>query len=284
MTMRAPLYLMMAVVVPLLSAHGLRAQGTGDLSVAPTRVVLEGRERAAAITVANRGSQTVNYRVSIVNMNMTDTGEFKEIAEPEPGAPFAEPLIRFAPRSVSLPPGGSQTIRILLRKPEELADGEYRSHLFIRGEPDPSTGRSIEQPNNSNDLRIQLQPIFGVTLPIIVRQGNLTSEAGISDLQILKEDAANPTPRLRFKIQRSGTSSTFGDIRVGFMPAGGKQEIVVGELNSLAVYTPNSERLVEISLRVPDGIKLNGGLLNVRYNRPDSEGNRPIAQATLSLQ
>ena len=40
-------------------------------------------------------------------------------------------MIRYAPRRVTVPPGGSQQIRILLRRPRDLEPGEYRSHLWI---------------------------------------------------------------------------------------------------------------------------------------------------------
>jgi len=257
------------------------AQGLGDLSVAPTRVVLEGRDRAASITVSNRGAEAATFRISIVNMRMTETGEFQEVTSPDPGQLFAEDLIRYSPRSIDLAPGGAQVVRILLTKPDGLADGEYRSHLFIRGEPKVG-GRSIEQQDQSN-LSIQLQPIFGVTIPVIVRQGAVQASATFSDFQLLPPEGDDPTPRLRMAINRTGNESTFGDIRITFHPTSGGQELVVGELNGLSVYTPNPRRLIEVHLRAPSGVDLHKGKLGIAYNTPEKDGARPIARGETTL-
>ncbi len=277
---RAALALLLLAVAAGDPRHAA-AQGIGDLSVAPTRVVLEGRDRNAAITVSNRGSESATFRISVVNMRMTETGEFQEVTAPDPGQMFAEDLIRYSPRVVDLPPGGAQVIRILLNKPDGLAEGEYRSHLFIRGEP-KSGGRSIEQQDQSN-LSIQLQPIFGVTIPVIVRQGALQAGATFSDFQLLPPAGEDPTPRLRFAINRTGNESTFGDIRTVFQPTGGGQDLVVGELNGLAVYTPNARRIVEVHLRVPNGVDIHKGKLAILYNLPEKEGGRPIARGETTL-
>src|SRR5688572_28815630 len=52
-----------------------RPSSVGDLMVSPTRVVLEGRKRNAELTLINTGSQRATYRISFIQMRMTDTGE-----------------------------------------------------------------------------------------------------------------------------------------------------------------------------------------------------------------
>ena len=74
------------------------AQAAGDLIVAPTRVVFEGRERAAQLSLVNKGSATATYRISVVNMRMQPDGNLVEIAQPDPGQEFAENLFRYSPR------------------------------------------------------------------------------------------------------------------------------------------------------------------------------------------
>ena len=45
---------------------------------------------------------------------------------------------------MTLAPGETQAVRLLLRKPGNLADGEYRSHLLMQNVP-KDAGVSIEQ-------------------------------------------------------------------------------------------------------------------------------------------
>jgi hypothetical protein len=53
--------------------------GAGDLLVAPTRVVLEGRTRTAEITLVNIGREPATYRISLYHLRMLESGEMKEI-------------------------------------------------------------------------------------------------------------------------------------------------------------------------------------------------------------
>jgi P pilus assembly chaperone PapD len=94
---------------------GEAGAGVGDLLVSPVRVVLEGRERSAQVTLVNKGSETSIYRVSIVNRRMLQNGAFEVIEEPGPDEKFAGDLVRYAPRRITLEPDAPQTIRILLR-------------------------------------------------------------------------------------------------------------------------------------------------------------------------
>ena len=50
--------------------------GIGDLLVAPTRVVFDGRKRSAELNLANIGQARATYRVSLVRMEMDEIGAF----------------------------------------------------------------------------------------------------------------------------------------------------------------------------------------------------------------
>ena len=83
--------------------------GPGDLLVTPTRVVLEGRERSAELTLVNRGQERTTYRITLENRRMDAQGKFSEIDTPKDGELFAQNLIRYAPRRVTLEPNKPQT-------------------------------------------------------------------------------------------------------------------------------------------------------------------------------
>ena len=144
------------------------AQAAGDLLVAPTRVVLDG-DRGTEVILNNIGSETATYRISLELRRMTADGRLEEVSEEQSNQieQAAKAMIRYAPRRVTLPPNQPQAIRLGVRAPEGLADGEYRVHLLFRAIPE---ARSVtDQTVPDGGFTIALTPIYGVTIPIIVR-------------------------------------------------------------------------------------------------------------------
>ncbi len=109
----------------------------GDLLVAPTRVVLDGA-RGTEVILNNIGSQTATYRISLELRRMNADGSLDELDAASPNDHDATTLgmISYAPRKVVLPPNQPQAIRIGIRAPAGLPDGEYRAHMLFRAIPD----------------------------------------------------------------------------------------------------------------------------------------------------
>lgn len=237
----------------------------GQLMVAPTRVIFTDRDRSATVNLINTGDKTTKYRISFVNKRMNDKGEFEEVVTPRPGEFFSADMIRYSPRMVELPPGKSQTIRLMLRKPANLEEGEYRSHLLFRALP-PETKNSIKSlaPSDDNKLTIQLTPVIGVTIPVIVRHGKLTAQIQLDNLSL----SETPDPKvpliLGLSLHREGNRSVYGDITALFKPAGGK-ELVIGKARGIAVYTPNHVRHIRMRLQPPARLNLKDGILRVVF-------------------
>src|SRR6476661_8651235 len=100
------------------------ASGVGDLLVAPTRLVLDGR-RGAEIILNNIGDEPATYRVSVEFRRMTEKGELVDVATPSATDKAAEDMIVYAPRKITLAPHEPQAIRIAVRQQQGIADGEY---------------------------------------------------------------------------------------------------------------------------------------------------------------
>jgi P pilus assembly chaperone PapD len=162
------------------------AQSLGDLIVSPTRVVFEGRTRSAKVSLSNRGSESAVFRISFVEMMMTEGGQLVRVKDPTQAEMVASSMIRYAPRQIEIKPGDTQVIRLSVRRSSDLADGEYRSHLYFRAVPPESSGRSVTEDTGgeSGGLQIELIPIFGVSIPIIVRSGELSASAGVADIEL----------------------------------------------------------------------------------------------------
>ncbi|PIW25694.1 MAG: molecular chaperone [Rhodospirillales bacterium CG15_BIG_FIL_POST_REV_8_21_14_020_66_15] len=261
-------------------ARPAAAQGFGDLVVSPTRIELEGRTRSATVTLTNRGSESALFRISLIAMEMDGKGSLKAVDKPPAGMLTAEELVRYAPRQVDIPPGGTQTVRLVLRKPADLAAGEYRSHMFFRAVPPEDAGRGIAEKGGQGGVSVKLTPIFGITIPVIVRHGDLDLKVAMSDLAVVPDK--DKQKKLTFKLTRQGNKSAYGDVKVEYMPAGGGTPVVVGEVTRLAVFTPNTERSVEVPLVAPPGITLGKGALKVLYRQVN--GDTTLASGDVTLE
>lgn len=272
------------LIVPLLGKP-VQAQGIGNLTITPTRVVFEGRTRSEVITLVNNGSAPATYRISVIEMRMREDGSFERVAEDgdQSTVRSAKGMFRYAPRQIELQPGKTQSIRILLRKPPELPEGEYRSHLFIQAIPKEGAGRSVETLGGNQDLSINLTIIPGVTLPIIVRHGNLSSTATLSGFSLAPAGGGKSVPELSFRINRSGASSMYGDLTATYFPSGKSNGFVVSQIKLLAVYVPNASRTVAMKLTLPEGLKLSGGKVEVVFTTPPSQGAVEIARSEFSV-
>jgi len=256
---------------------------SADLMLFPTRIVLEKNQRAAQLELINNGKETVTYRISLVNRRMSETGEITVVDQPAQGEQFADKMLRYSPRQVTLAPGASQTVRVMVRKPSGLPAGEYRSHLQIDRLPDTKGKSSIEaqKPTGENEIGVVLTPLIGASIPVIVRHGNTAATVTLSNLELQKPAEGQPT-LLSMQMERKGNRSVFGDLTVGFTPEGGAEKIIA-QVGGVAVYTPNPLRRVKIALQPEPGLILEHGKVRVTYReRPEAEG-KLLAEAFLQL-
>lgn len=248
--------------------------------VTPTRIVFSGRARSAEVALLNRGNAAATYRISFQNMRMTDEGRLEIVDEPGPDMAVADKLVRYSPRQVVLEPGQGQTVRLLVRKPRDLPPGEYRSHLLFRAIPPESAGADIED-LEEGEIRIQLIPIYGISIPVIVRHGDLSASVNLSDLALRRPP--DKPPVLAMRINRSGNSSVYGEFSIVFMAEGGAQT-EVAFVGGIAVYTSIQSRAFELTLRPPEGLELSNGRLKVIYRKRPDQGGTVLAEAEISLQ
>ena len=102
------------VAAPLLAISTAADAGVGDLLVAPTRLVLDGR-KGAEVILNNIGDEPATYRVSVEFRRMTEAGDLVDVTTPSAADKTAEDMIVYAPRKVTLAPNEPQAIRIAAR-------------------------------------------------------------------------------------------------------------------------------------------------------------------------
>ena len=262
------------IAAPFLTLSNAAEAGVGDLLVAPTRIVLDGR-KGAEVILNNIGEEPATYRVSVEFRRMTEAGELIDVTTPTDVDKKAEDMIVYAPRKVTLAPHEPQAIRIVARAPQGLPDGEYRVHMLFRAIP-PAT--PIVQPTGEapKGVQFKLTPVYGVTIPVIVRLGNLQATAGIANVHLEKKDGA---PAIGLDLTREGSRSTFGEVRV--LKAGYKDPIAIQK--GIAVYTEVARR--HVSLLIPDSAKAAAtGPVTVEYIETFDDGTHLLAQTQTVLR
>lgn len=258
------------VLVPAQPAHA----GVGDLLVAPTRLILNGG-RSAEIILNNIGDEPATYRISAEFRRMKPDGTLEDVTDASAAEVAARDMIVFAPRRVTLAPREPQSVRIAARPPKGLADGEYRIHLLFRAIP-PANPVANPASAPAKGLSFKLTPVYGVTIPVIVRLGNLSVKAGISNVRLDRRDGK---PAIAIDLARSGSRSTYGEVRV--LKAGVKDPVAVAR--AVAVYTEVDRREVVVS--VDEAFKGDlAGPVTVQYVETYDDGSSTIAETQAVLR
>jgi len=267
-------------LIALLTGFTQQLSAQGNLLVAPIRVVFEGTKQKEDLNLTNIGQDTAVYLISFIHYRMKEDGSFLQLENVDSLTTRADKYLRIFPRKVVLPPGESQTIRMQFRKPAEMKEGEYRSHLYFRAEKEVSAlGMSTAQ-SDTTKMSVSITPVFGISIPVIIRNGNLDYTMGLSNVAL---STVNDTiSNLTFSLDRNGGRSSYGNLRVEFVPAVGKS-FEVGMANGVGVYTDLTSRKFSMYIRNRAEQKLRNGKLVIRYSTPREEGDKELAKTEFRI-
>lgn len=236
-----------------------------DLLVAPTRLMFDGRERSTEIILKNIGVKAATYRVSLVARRMTPEGGISEPETLNEAEKLAEQMIRFAPRRVRLDPNQPQAVRVAVRKPADLASGEYRIHMLFRAIPEVEDLSDVAAKAEAEKaLAIRLTAIYGITIPLIVRHGELEGGAVIDNASLVMADAERV---FDVKLQRLGDRSVYGDLVI---EKDGSNE-PVAQLRGIAVYPEVQGRTVQIPVNPAYDGPMSGSAMVRYYEEQDGK-------------
>lgn len=226
------------------------------LVIAPTRVMFEGRTRVATVYLTNRGDRETTYRISLRDKRMLESGQIVDIDEPTRLERPAADLVRYSPRRITLPAGGSQTVRLMLHNPSSgnLERGEYRTHLVFQSVP--------PVPEN-DDGSVTAYAILETSIPVIIRRDNPDAAIAFSSAALDTTPDVQGRPSLRLTLEREGLRSVYGDLTVDWVIDG--KRIPVAKLAGLGVYHPTPRRVMAVPLTLSDDVRLDRGDFEVRF-------------------
>ena len=265
-----------------------------NLNVTPKRVTFSRAQRSASVFIFNQGTAPATFDIAMVDRVMTPDGQIMALEEAlkNPAArPLAEKvksakdLVIVSPRRVTLAPGKGQTIRLRASEAPGEGSGEYRSHLTITTIPPRDAGLTAEQAASGEpgELRIVINSVFGLSIPAIVRQGDIDVRAGIENARIefadMSPDGVKPpqkTAVMVFEVLRQGHNSLFGNFEV--RPVGARGGNPLGIARGVGVYTELDRRTVRIPLtRIPAA----GEKLEITFSDDDTSPGKVLAKHTI---
>ena len=254
---------------------GLMAQG--NLLVNPKRAVFEGSKRIITLNLANTGKDTAKYNISFLQYRMKEDGGFEEITRPDSLQLFADKYLRIFPRTVVLGPNEAQVVKVQLTRTNLLIPGEYRSHLYFRAVPDEKPLGETSK-DSSKNISVKLIPIFGISIPVIIRSGQSTTKIDITDISF--QLTAEKIPQLKLQLNRTGNMSVYGDLTVTHISPQGKNT-QIGIVKGISVYAPNLKRRFVLNLN--EGINYRSGKIKVEYAAQPDVQKEMFARIYLSL-
>lgn len=193
----------------LLAAGSARAVTAQGVIVAPHAIYLDHRTRSASITLYNPGADPAEVAISLFYAYpVTDSLGHFMLYTPDStqlSLTSATAWIEAFPRRMTIPPLQRQTIRLLARPPQGLADGEYWSRIMIsaKGGTLPVSGA------DSSGIEIGLTLEVRTIIPLIYRKGQL--QTGIS-LSGLRTAVDGDSLRVHVRLERQGRAAYLGTV------------------------------------------------------------------------
>lgn len=233
------------------------ASADARITILPRKVVLEPRDRSGEITILNLFNEPSLYRISFIHYRQRPDGTYETLEAPLNPVFDPENIVRISPRQFQLPSEGRQKIRMSLRKPADLPDGEYRFHLLAQRYPvEDANGTAADR-----GVAINMQMNMGVSIPVVVRHGDLSARADIASAQyLLPSQSEHKTDALQVTVSRQGNASTVGNLSI----YSGEERL--GYIDNFNIFTEINERTIEVPLtRDPRG----QGPLRIVYQDDD---------------
>lgn len=208
-----------------------------NLLIYPTRVSFAENDRIKEITLTNTSKTTNTYRLEWMEKRAKPEGGYEDLTTEEASSfPIASNMLRYSPRQVTLKPGERQVVKLSIRRPRGLPDGEFRSHLNFKALP-PAT-----RAEKTGQTSMQINLVMSFAIPVTVKIGKLDASLNVADAKI-KRHANQTSGEVLLQLQKQGIHSVLGEIHAYWQPRGGKEELLArasdfsmwAELNQLNV-------------------------------------------------
>jgi len=152
--------------------------------------------------------------------------------------------IRAYPKKVRLKPKQEQTVRFLIRRPRDLAAGEYWARAAVKAVPIlPPLKLSGEQ----SKPQFQLGVSTDQRVPIFVRHGDVSASAKILEVKPkITSDSSGRSVELLYKVATEGGGAFLGQTQAQLL--GGQGQVLAEATRNLAVFEPGLRSITVVVL------------------------------------
>jgi fimbrial chaperone protein len=234
-----------------------------DIAIFPLHPIFTDKVRTQHVNIVNNSTDSALFRMELVYQRQNTDGSYTPLDEPmTPGVDLRK-MIVYSPRQISLEGGDVQLVKLALRRPADLPEGEYRAYLkMMRMDGKGPVISSRVGKGISANINIAI----GYAVPIIVRHGTYDTTASLSDVKY-DPPAGKKSASVKMVIHRKGKFSTLGHINI-FWVRSGQEDKLVGMMNGINVFPEIDHRDVNLAINEKS---LSGGSLRVVYAGDDAD-------------
>ena len=255
------------------------------LFVAPHRVVIKSDEKVEVVNVANKSDKTHRYDLTLIDQVMNDQGQ---TLRQDTFEYSVKRMVRFVPKRFTLKPGERQVVRIMVKRPADLADGDYHSHLLFREVPlsveDKKDLKDEREDSGEKKATFEIRALYGIAVPIIVQQGKLESDIALNDVKIVP--ASDKAPQsVSIDLTRSGNAEAAVQVAVKYVKPTGGDPVELTSPVWVRMYREVERVTKTIEMKdLPEGVKLAGGKLVVSLTKQAGTAGSESSTSTREFQ
>ncbi|MEM6781261.1 MAG: hypothetical protein AAF569_05310 [Pseudomonadota bacterium] len=256
---------------------GVSASYKADaLHISPFMVVFD-KNNSATITLNNRGNQAkvVTFEWNRRYYTSDDVVDILPEGQTSPGYNPADPYIQFSPRRAILKPKQAQIIRLIVKRPADMAPGEYRSHFTII--TDDLVEEKVDAQANAGGVSGLVSVNVSTGIPVFIRQGETQA---IADIQSANVVATPQGPGLDVRMSYNGTRSLYTDLYIECDGDATQKENYVG---SMRLYVERESPQRTFAIRKLDISQCSNPQLNVMGVRDLEWGGKLFKQVPINM-
>lgn len=254
-----------------------------NVTITPTIVVIEGRQRYADVNLINITDKPHTYAIGWRFLKMVgENGAYDNTDKSITDFDLTQNIV-YTPKRVTIEPNGLQKIRLGLRlKGEPPAPGDYRAHLELKDVGTPDEVPVVEQPANlppktspnQKAVTVGVKVNVGFTIPVVYRVGESTATPVLGTVTMALDKQGRPEVVIPVTKVGGETYGVLGGIKILY------QDKVVGEVKNANIFPEVKSRIFKIPLNVKE---LRGGSLRVVYKHYDSTKDVTYAEKTIPV-
>lgn len=162
---------LLALVGAVSSAATLANNG---FLVAPTHVDLNcNRVQTASFVATNTGDKTIHLRITpecyTTGSEALNIG--KDLHPKTAQRVCINQNMLISPRAISLSPGQKRTVRVSVRPPQDLRDGDYRAHLLFSMLENAGNYQQQGQGADGHQLNMNMKIMFEMAVAVMCKRG-----------------------------------------------------------------------------------------------------------------